>query len=49
LLLYGSLPEALAQIGLVGRPGPSSADRVATTQVGVEYELPKLKTAVFDH
>ena len=46
----GSLPEALAQIvGLVGRPGLASADRAATTQVGVEYELPKLIATVFDH
>jgi hypothetical protein len=50
LLLYWLAPSELSAqiVRLVGRPGPASGDRLATTKCGMEYELPKLKTAVFD-
>jgi hypothetical protein len=51
LLLYWLAPSELSAqiVGLVGRPGQASGDRWRRPKCGVEYELPKLKTAVFDH
>jgi hypothetical protein len=56
LLLYWLASSKLSAqiVRLLGRPDPASGDRLATTswrrpKWGVEYELPKLKTAVFDH